>query len=379
MSNRVLLTVSGAISTDLDSQVAAGVRPRADYQLLAQTFGADLLDYPAARARAGLFGKLLERIGGPDLMLAWTCFTLRQRYKVIFTDGEQIGLPLALLMKFLGPGRRPRHLMIVHIISVPKKMIFLDRLGVQSHIDTFLVYAAAQKRFIERRWKIPANRVVFTPFMVDSDFFAPDKVQANRTEPMICAVGLERRDYPTLLKAIQGLPAKVVIAAASPWSKRSDSTQGQTLPANVEVRRFSQHELRQLYADSRFLVMPLENVEFQAGITAILEAMAMERAVVCSLTPGQTDTVVDGETGAYVPPGDPAALRAALEQLLQHPAEAERMGKAGRRAVLQQIESRLLRQAAGRDSRQGDRALTPRLPGRFTYCGEVLWENSFRR
>ena len=337
MGNQVLLTVSGTIPTDLDSQVAAGLRPRADYQALAQTFGADLMDYSAARKFGGAFGRFLERVGGPDLMLAWTCFTLRRRYKVIFTDGEQIGLPLAALMKFLSPARRPKHLMIVHIISVPKKMIFLDRLGVQSHIDTFLVYASAQKQFIERRWNIPASRVVFTPFMVDSEFFAPDKVRANGVEPMICAVGLERRDYPTLLKAVEGLPAKVVIAAASPWSKRSDSTQGWTIPSNVEVRRFSQYELRQLYADSRFLVMPLEDVEFQAGITAILEAMAMERAVICSRTSGQTDAVIDGETGTYVSPGDPAALRAALEHLLEHPAEAERMGKAGRRVVLQRM------------------------------------------
>jgi glycosyltransferase involved in cell wall biosynthesis len=173
--------------------------------------------------------------------------------------------------------------------------------------------------------------------MVDSDFFAPDKAEARDSAPQICAVGLERRDYPTLLKAVEGLPAKVVIAAASPWSKRSDSTQGQVIPPNVEVRRFTQYELRQLYADSRFLVMPLENVEFQAGITAILEAMSMERAVVCSRISGQTDAIIDGETGVYVEPGNPAALREALEHLLSHPEESERMGKAGRHTVLQHM------------------------------------------
>ncbi|WP_129631112.1 glycosyltransferase family 4 protein [Candidatus Oscillochloris fontis] len=337
MSHQVLLTVSGTIPADLDAHVKAGQRPQADYRVMAAQFGADLLDYPAARKASGLIGKLMERVGGPDLMLAWACFTLRKRYRVIVTDGEQIGLPLAAMFKFLGFGRRPRHLMIVHIISVPKKMIFLDRLRVQSQIDRFLVYATAQKQFIERRWKIPPQRVVLTPFMVDSDFFAPSKVQAQQSEPMICAVGLERRDYPTLLKAVAGLPAKVVIAAASPWSKRSDSTQGQMIPANVEVRRFSQHELRQLYADSRFLVMPLENVEFQAGITAILEAMAMERAVICSRTPGQTDAVVDEVTGIYVSPSDPVALRAALERLLNQPEVATRMGKAGRQRIEQQM------------------------------------------
>jgi glycosyltransferase involved in cell wall biosynthesis len=337
MSNQVLLTVSGTIPADLGAKVAQGSRPQADYMALAESFGADLLDYAAARKVAGTIGRLLERVGGPDLVLAWACFTQRQHYKVIVTDGEQIGLPLAALMKFLGLGRRPRHLMIVHIISVPKKMLFLDRLGVQSHIDRFLVYATAQKQFIENRWKIPSRRVRFTPFMVDSAFFSPDQVQAHDEEPKICAVGLERRDYPTLLKAVEGLPTKIVIAAASPWSKRSDSTQGQVIPANVEVRKFTQFELRQLYADCRFLVMPLENVEFQAGITAILEAMAMGRAVVCSRIPGQTDAVIDGETGTYVAPGDPAALRAALEHLLNHPEVAERMGKAGRRIVQQHM------------------------------------------
>ncbi|NTV99973.1 MAG: glycosyltransferase family 4 protein [Oscillochloris sp.] len=337
MKNQVLLTISGTIPADLDTKVDAGSRPQADYRTLARGFGADLLDYPAARGVTGKMGQFLERVAGPEFMLAWACFVLRHQYKVIFTDGEQIGLPLAALMKFLGSGSRPHHLMIVHIISVPKKMIFLDRLRVHTHIDRFLVYSTAQKQFIEQRWKLPSERVFFTPFMVDSNFFSPEQALSTNTEPLICAVGLERRDYPTLLQAVDGMPVKVIIAAASPWSKRSDSTAGHVIPSNVEVRRFTQYELRQLYADSRFLVMPLENVEFQAGITAILEAMSMERAVVCSRTPGQTDAVVDGETGLYVPPGDPVALRQALEYLLSHPDEAVRMGVAARRVVLQKM------------------------------------------
>jgi glycosyltransferase involved in cell wall biosynthesis len=99
------------------------------------------------------------------------------------------------------------------------------------------------------------------------------------------------------------------------------------------VQRFNQYELRQVYADSRFLVMPLFDVDFQAGVTAILEAMALERAVICSRTPGQTDVIVEGETGLYVPPGDVAALRQAIQRLLADPEEAERMGRAGRRVV----------------------------------------------
>jgi glycosyltransferase involved in cell wall biosynthesis len=335
----VLLTVSGDVAPDVAEQVARGARPRADYYELAAAFGADLIDYAEAQRSAGWFGRLLGRVGGPDLTLAWACFKRRHHYRTIFTDGEQIGVPLAWLNKFLGAGRHgPRHLMIVHILSVKKKMLFFDRFGIQSHIDRFLVYSTWQKRFIESRWQVAPERVLFTPFMVDTRFFAPDQVTPNPgARPLICSVGLEARDYPTLLTAVRGLEASVTIAAASPWSKRSDSTRDQAIPENVAVRRFSQLDLRQLYADSRFMVMPLHNVEFQAGVTAILEAMAMGRAVICTRTPGQTDVIIDGETGLYVAPGDPSALRAAIERLLANPGEAERMGQAGRRLVEQSM------------------------------------------
>jgi glycosyltransferase involved in cell wall biosynthesis len=292
---------------------------------------ADLLDYAAARHTTGLVGKLLEKLDGADLMLAWACFKRRRRYKVIFTDGEQVGIPLALLLK-LARSRRTRHVMIAHVLSVRKKELFFDLLGIQRYVDMFLVYSSWQKRFIEQRWKVPAERVVFTPFMVDSRFFSPTQVTPD-PKPQICAVGLEFRDYPTLIEAVKDLDLQVVIAAASPWSKRADSTAGREIPSNVHVRRFSQYELRQVYADSRFLVMPLYDVNFQAGVTAILEAMAMERAVICSRTAGQTDVLVEQQTGLYVPPGDPDALRAAIERLWSDPAEAQRMGYAGRERV----------------------------------------------
>lgn len=328
---RVLLTVSGVIEPSVAQQVADGLRPEPDYYAMAQAFDAHLIDYAEARRTTGWFGRVLERVGGPALNLAWACFQRRRLYDVMVTDGEQVGIPLALLLK-LRRWRHTRHAMIVHILSVRKKMIFFDLLRIQSHIHTLLVYSTWQKQFIERRWKIASERVVFTPFMVDARFFNSRHVIPNRRR-MICSAGLEFRDYATLIEAVSGLDVEVVIAAASPWSKRADRTANVELPANVTVRRFSQYDLRQLYADSSFVVMPLEDVDFQAGVTAILEAMAMERAVVCSRTRGQTDILVEGQTGLYVPPGDASALRAAILRLLDEPQAAERLGQAARTDV----------------------------------------------
>lgn len=329
--NQVLLTVSGIINPEAEAQIAAGALPRTDYRELARAFGADLIDYAEARRRSGRLGRWIERLGGRNLLLAWQCFTQRHRYQVIFTDGEQVGIPLALLLK-AARAKRLRHLMIVHVLSIKKKMLFFDLFRLQSHIDTFFVYSTWQKQFIQQRWQPAPEQVVFTPFMVDAEFFSLKHVTPQRRR-MICAVGLEFRDYRTLIEAVRGLDVEVIIAAASPWSKRADSTADQALPPNVSVRRYSQFELRQLYADSLFVVMPLYNVDFQAGVTAILEAMAMERALICSRTPGQTDVIVEEATGLYVAPGDASALRAAIQRLLDDPQAAARMGQAGRATI----------------------------------------------
>jgi glycosyltransferase involved in cell wall biosynthesis len=333
MSKRVILTVSGVIASNIREQIASGERPKSDYLELARSFNADLLDYAAARTITRRTGALLERLGGPNLVLAYACWKVRKNYQAIVTDGEQVGLPLAALLKFT-PGLRPYHMMIVHVISEPKKIVFLDWLGVQSAIDRFITYSRWQQRFIEDRWKLSRERVVWTSFMVDHEFFASKRVTPSMTaRPQVCAVGLERRDYETLMRSVEGLDVDLIIAAASPWSKQTEGVATQLIPGNVKVRKFTQYELRQLYADSSFMVMPLENVKFQAGVTAILECLAMGKAVICSHVPGQTDVVVEGENGRYVPPGDPSTLRTAIRQLLSSPEEAARLGANGRKLI----------------------------------------------
>jgi glycosyltransferase involved in cell wall biosynthesis len=61
-----------------------------------------------------------------------------------------------------------------------------------------------------------------------------------------------------------------------------------------------------------------------------VEAMLVGRAVVASDVGGLRDVVQHGVTGLLVPPGDPGALAAALDSLLDDPQTRRRMGEAGR-------------------------------------------------
>jgi glycosyltransferase involved in cell wall biosynthesis len=332
----VLLTVSGTIPDDLDQQVASGRRPRADYRVLAERLGADVVDVPGARAAGGRTGRLLHRVGGAGLLLGWHAFRRRRQYEVIVSDGEQVGLPFALLARLFGRGSS-RHVMIVHILSVPKKALLVRAARLAGLIDRYLVYCTSQAEFVRDRLGVSQAHVVLTPFMVDTRFFDPELVPV-KPRPMISSAGLERRDYPTMMDAVEGLDVDVVIAAASPWSKRSDSTADRPIPDNVTIQRLDLFALRRLYAESSFVVMPLEDVDFQAGITTILEAMSMARAVVCTRTPGQIDTIDDGRTGVYVPIGDVAALRSVIVELLADRDRCERLGAAARTWAVEHAE-----------------------------------------
>jgi glycosyltransferase involved in cell wall biosynthesis len=330
--SRTLLTISGVVPVDIRQRVADGRAPQPDYLALAQAMNAELLDVAEARRRAGILGRLIQRLGGRGPLLAWVCFRQHRRYDVIVTDGEQVGLPLALL--WLVTRRRScTHVMIAHILSVRKKVLLVRLFRLRRNIDRILVYASWQQRFIHEALGFREDQVVLTPFMVDTAFFDRDRLPEVEPERMICSAGLERRDYTTLIEAVRGLDVQVVIAAASPWSKQADATAGAQLPPNVEVRNLGFVDLRRLYAAAMFVVMPLHDVEFQAGVTTILEAMAMGKAVISSRTRGQTDVIEPGRTGIYVPPGDAGALRSAISGLLDDAARVRCLGDAARSYV----------------------------------------------
>jgi glycosyltransferase involved in cell wall biosynthesis len=75
----------------------------------------------------------------------------------------------------------------------------------------------------------------------------------------------------------------------------------------------------------------------EAFPNSIVEAMAAGRPVVATRVGGIADAVVDDETGLLVPPGDPAALAAAIEQLLINPERRCQLGAAGTRRARAQF------------------------------------------
>jgi glycosyltransferase involved in cell wall biosynthesis len=70
-----------------------------------------------------------------------------------------------------------------------------------------------------------------------------------------------------------------------------------------------------------------------------IEAQAAGRPAVASSTGGIVDWLEDGVSGLCVPPGDPAGLAHALNELLEDPERRRAMGEAGKRSVAARFSS----------------------------------------
>jgi Glycosyl transferases group 1 len=324
---RCLILAAGRFDEALRTNINDHREPRLDVFELQRELAADMLDFKDADASRHPAVRLAARAGGPSGAVAVLGFLNRKQYDCFFTTGEDIGLPLAALLE-AAPGRRS-HTMIAHTLFPAKKRVFF-KLGAGRELDRVLVYSTSEERLAVDALRLASSKVQRIYYHADQQFFRPD---GRATEPdLICAAGQLLRDYDCLVDAVRDLPVRVQIAAGSPWIDRKLEP-NRPLPGHVTWGKLNRFELRELYARSTLAVVPIKQNHYQTGIATILEMMAMGKCVIATRTLGQTDTIVDGVTGVYVPPADPQSLRRAIEQLLQNPAKVAELGAAARRFI----------------------------------------------
>jgi glycosyltransferase involved in cell wall biosynthesis len=257
---------------------------------------------------------------------------LSPQYDAVISWSEQRSVPFAMLK--LATASKTPHIAICYWIANPRVVRFLK--FCHAGIDRFLIMSSSQREFALSVLGIPEKKIVPMRWCVDHKFWRPMGTHPS----IISSSGREYRDYQTLIRAIDGtgipchIAAKVTEGKHDKWITSMNPLRpfppGVSLGINESIV-----EVREVYAKSRFIVVPLLPTTQDIGSTVILEAMAMGKAVICSRTEAQKDIVVEDETGLYVKPEDPRALRQAIEYLWNNPHLAAEMGAKGRARVEQ--------------------------------------------
>jgi glycosyltransferase involved in cell wall biosynthesis len=198
---------------------------------------------------------------------------------------------------------------------------------------------SAQEMSDLARLGVPRTSIKVVPCGVDTALFSPDGPAARRTgRPRLLAVttlawphGLD-----TVMRALPGIPgAELVIADARPGGRpRADKARRELgkLARQAGVRDrvtlgdgVSPRALPCLLRSADVLVNPAWYEPI--GMT-VIQAMACGVPVVASDVGSNRDAVVDGTTGALVPPGRPDVLARRLRELLALPVRLEALGVA---------------------------------------------------
>jgi glycosyltransferase involved in cell wall biosynthesis len=250
---------------------------------------------------------------------------------LVFCTGEDIGLPIALMRKF-----QKKQFKIVMSVMAPDRLRFrtVSRfLDVKSQVALFIADTHFKVDGLLHHLKLAPHQVYLNSVQTDVNFFKPGAA-ATKARPMIASAGLERRDYQTLAIATQDLDVDVKICAVSPnGSSKTKVAFPEVMPANMTSRHYDWDEFVQLYRDADVVVVSLLQNYYSAGLTTLVEALACRRPVVMTRTPGLGADLIDLGVAVGVAPGDAVGMKAAIEDLLEHPEKAEAMAQRGYKLV----------------------------------------------
>lgn len=237
--------------------------------------------------------------------------------------GRRSGVPVVQTYHALGTVKR-RHQGTMDT-SPPRRIRYERALG--RAVDRVVAQCADEVRELVRMG-VPRSRIVVVPSGVDDEIFAPTGPVAPREpgRPRILTVGrlVERKGFQDVIAALRLIPdAECVVIGGPPAHLLDQDPHARRLQALAAelgltdrvrlVGAVPPEQMPSWYRSADVLVAAPWYEPF--GLTP-LEAMACGVPVIGTAVGGLTDTVVHGLTGDLVSPRDPAALGAAIRDLL---------------------------------------------------------------
>jgi glycosyltransferase involved in cell wall biosynthesis len=333
---KLLSVATAALHPEQLSDTQHLLFPRVDYIELQKRLDADTLDYSAYdKHGAGKMFRRMETQLRSDVYLATLSWLQVRQHSMVFTWSERAGIPFSMYRRFLPSNKR---FVTMFTCWSPRQELAITTLNLFQAMDTIIVHCRSMQQNLIRLGA-REERVKLIRYSIDQNFFAP-RTDVDPRSNVIMSIGESRsRDYSSLFKAVRGLPLNLEVAGFGHWyAREKNNSHSGAIPDNVSMlKHLPQTELRNLYASSQFVVIPVHDLVYSAGATASMEAGSMARAVIAFRSRGIADFIVDGETGILVEPGNAKAMRDAIQSLLANPREAKRLGDNARQRILEEL------------------------------------------
>jgi glycosyltransferase involved in cell wall biosynthesis len=225
-----------------------------------------------------------------------------------------------------GPGREVKR----RIARTFATLVFFMGLKATQHL---VVLNRDDEAFFRKKApRLPITRV--PGIGVDLDHFQPSPLPQGPTTFLMISRLLKDKGVDLFVDAARRVKAtlpNVRFLLVGPWDPSPNGI------SETEVRDWhaqgwieyvgTQPDVRPFLAQSHVLMLPSYREGFP---TTVMEAAASGRAVITTDAPGCRDSIIAGETGLLVPPGNAQALFEAVKRLIDEPETVHRFGLAGR-------------------------------------------------
>ena len=282
------------------------------------------------------------------LYTAWQVLTCREHIDAVYATHYK-GLELLILLRAIGIFRKPIVVWHHQPIVTPKSKLreWGGRLFYRG-MDRLIFFS--QKLVDDSLHSPKANpkRMVVGHWGADLDFYDRMRNQEKDARFVFIATGKEQRDQHTLIESFNrtGLPLKLYIGInpdPTVPNPNLDAVRSYKPAANIDVREICgllPYEIALDVAKAQCVAICCKHTRYTAGLTTVVEALALGLPMVCSRNP-QIPIDFDREgCGISVEYGDVEGWQRATSYLATHPDEARRMGERGRQIAEERFNDR---------------------------------------
>ena len=298
------------------------------------------------------------------LYTAWRVLTCREHYDALYATHYK-GLELVVLLRALGLFRKP--IIVWHHQPIVKSKSRLRELLGRFFYKGFDRLIFFSQKLVDDSLKAPKadpRKLVVGHWGADLAFYDKIKAELNSEQPSLShhltispshpltpspshpltpspsfiATGKEQRDQPTLIEAFNRTGRHLILYIGinpnpNVPNPNLEAVERCAPASNIDVVKICgllPYEIAREVAKADCVVICCHRTRYTAGLTTVVEALALGLPVICSRNP---QIPVDFDRlgcGISVEYGDVEGWQRAVEYIATHPDEARLMGERGR-------------------------------------------------